>query len=118
MDGGTGTEVERRVKEAGDPTAVDDSGWSCAQALLHPDVCEAVHADYFGLGAEVVITNTYASNRLILEAAGYGDETGQTNTVACERAIAARASSGTDDSLVVGSISCHQPCENLHICWF
>ena len=31
MDGGTGTEVERRVKEAGDPTAVDDSGWSCAQ---------------------------------------------------------------------------------------
>ena len=80
-----------------------------AQALLHPDVCEAVHADYFGLGAEVVITNTYASNRMILEAAGYGDETGQTNTVACERAIAARASSGTDDSLVVGSISCHQP---------
>ena len=47
MDGGTGTEVERRVKEMGDPTAVDDSGWSCAQVSepLALDSCRHTDTD-------------------------------------------------------------------------
>lgn len=83
MDGGTGTEVERRVKAAGDPTAVNQSGWSCAQALLHPEVCQEVAAEYLRTGCEIVIANTYASNRMILEVAGYGNETAKTNANAC-----------------------------------
>ena len=58
MDGATGTEVERRVLARGDSSAVTATGWSCAQALLHPDVCQAVHQDYFEAGAELVIANT------------------------------------------------------------
>ena len=110
MDGGTGTEVERRVKEKGDPTAVNVTGWSCAQALLHPDVCEEVHAAYYKLGSEVVIANTYASNRMILDRAGYGEQIQQVHASACGAAMAARTSTATsEDALVVGSISAHPP---------
>ena len=104
MDGGTGTEVEKRVKCKGDPTAVNVTGWSCAQALLHPDVCEEVHGEYFGLGSEVVITNTYASNRMILDTAGYGDRIEEVHEKALGAAMAARAAAAaSDDALVVGS---------------
>ena len=109
MDGGTGTEVERRVKELGDPTAVDVIGWSAVQALLHPEMCETVHTDYLGVGAEVLIANTYASNRMILNATGFGEKVAETNAQACEAANAARTKAGSDDTLVVGSISCHPP---------
>eukprot|EP01043_Picozoa_sp_COSAG02_P042737 COSAG02_NODE_3656_length_6410_cov_2.706703_4_plen_253_part_00 len=110
MDGATGTEVERRVKEMGNPTAVNKTGWSCAQALHHKDVCQEVHASYYAAGSEVVIANTYASNRMVLDRAGYGEQVREVHSSACDAAMAARATAATrDDALVVGSISAHPP---------
>ena len=109
MDGATGTEVERRVLARGDPSAVTATGWSCAQALLHPDVCQAVHQDYFEAGAELVIANTYASNRMILQVAGFGEQVAEVHERACGAAMAARSASAGDGALVVGSMSGHPP---------
>lgn len=48
IDGGTGTECERR----GVP--VLDGAWSSGGALSHPEIVRAVHQDYITAGAEPV----------------------------------------------------------------
>lgn len=45
LDGGTGTELERR----GVPVVAD--AWSGGGAMTHPDVVRQVHADYIAAGA-------------------------------------------------------------------
>ncbi len=56
IDGGTGTEIQRR----GVP--MDDRTW-CAEAnLLAPDVVRDVHRTYVEAGAQLLIANTFASS--------------------------------------------------------
>jgi len=114
LDGGTGTEVERLVKESGGDEAslaTDCKGWSCAQALHHPHVCEAVHASYINAGAQAVIANSYASNRLVLAPAGYGAEVACINesAITCAQMARGKAGQAAENVLVVGSMSCHPP---------
>ena len=59
----TGTELERR----GVP--MHDVSWSGIASLSHPDILRQVHVDYVAAGAEVVIANTFAASRYLLEAA-------------------------------------------------
>ena len=54
IDGGTGSEVDRR----GVPPL--DLAWNAGGALSHPDVLRQIHRDYLELGAQVVISNTFA----------------------------------------------------------
>ena len=49
IDGGTGTEAERR----GVP--VLENAWSGGGALSHPDIVREIHEDYIGHGAEIII---------------------------------------------------------------
>ena len=63
LDGATGTELERR----GVP--MHDVSWSGIASLSHPDILRQVHVDYVAAGAEVVIANTFAASRYLLEAA-------------------------------------------------
>ena len=56
IDGGTGTEIQRR----GVP--MDDRTW-CAEAnLIAPDVVRDVHRSYVEAGAQLLIANTFASS--------------------------------------------------------
>jgi homocysteine S-methyltransferase len=56
IDGGTGTEIQRR----GVP--MDDLTW-CAEAnLVAPDVVRDVHRSYVEAGAQLLIANTFASS--------------------------------------------------------
>ena len=56
IDGGTGTEIQRR----GVP--MDDRTW-CAEAnLVAPDVVRDVHRAYVDAGAQLLIANTFASS--------------------------------------------------------
>jgi S-methylmethionine-dependent homocysteine/selenocysteine methylase len=56
IDGGTGTEIQRR----GVP--MDDGTW-CAEAnLIAPDVVRDVHRAYVDAGAQLLIANTFASS--------------------------------------------------------
>lgn len=99
IDGATGTEVGRRgVPEL--PNA-----WNGGAAVSHPDVLREVHRDYIRLGAEIVISNTFATCRHCLEAAGVGGDFELYNRRGVELAVEARAAENAPDVLVAGGIS-------------
>ena len=100
LDGATGTELQRRGAQ------MDPAAW-CGPATLHNDhLLTQIHADYIAAGADVVTANTFASSRLMLAPAGYGDRVGEINRRAVEAALRAREQSGRADSVcVAGSLS-------------
>lgn len=99
LDGGTGSELERR----GVP--MDPDAWCGPATLDHASVLEVIHRDYIAAGADVITANTYASSRLMLGPAGYGDRLEAINRTAIDAALRARAASGRSDVLVAGSLS-------------
>lgn len=99
IDGGTGTECERR----GVP--VLDGAWSSGGALSHPEIVREVHRDYIVAGAQVIIANTFSTHRHALEAAGVADDFAQYNRSAAELATQARAAAGNDSVVVAAGIS-------------
>jgi homocysteine S-methyltransferase len=104
LDGATGTELERR----GVP--MDGQAWSGVANLTHPDVVRQIHEDYIRAGADVVITNTFATARSLLDAAGLGERVAEVNRRAVELAREARdRAAGGRDVWVAGSISTMAP---------
>lgn len=99
LDGGTGTELEKRGVD------MDAEAWCGPATLDNVDVLERIHLDYIEAGADVITANTYASSRLMLEPAGYGDRVEEINRAAVAAAHRARAASGRSDVLVAGSLS-------------
>ena len=68
-----------------------DETW-CGSASLNTQVLEQIHLDYINAGAEVITTNTYASSRLMLEAAGLADSFEEINSKAIFAAQQAKCS--------------------------
>jgi homocysteine S-methyltransferase len=99
LDGGTGTELERR----GVP--MDPEAWCGPATLEHAGVLEGIHRDYIAAGADIITANTYASSRLMLGPAGFADRFEEINRSAIGAAHRARAASGRDEVLVAGSLS-------------
>ena len=100
LDGGTGTELDRR----GVP--MHGVAWCAAALHTHPEVVRQVHEDYIRAGADIVITNTYASARHSLERTEMADEVRELNTRAVNLAKEARESAAEDRRVyVAGSIS-------------
>ena len=84
LDGGTGTEIQRR----GAP--MDDIAWCAAATKTHPDIVRAVHEDYIRAGADVITANTFGTARHVLEHAGLADEVATLNLQAVALAREAR----------------------------
>ncbi len=99
IDGGTGTEVERR----GVPQL--ENAWNGGGTLSHPDIVRGIHEDYIERGAEIVISNTFATSRNVLEDAGVAELFEDYNRRAVELACEARDQTGHHDVLVAGGIS-------------
>lgn len=99
IDGGTGTEVERR----GVPQL--ENAWNGGGALSHPDIVRDIHKDYIRHGAEIVISNTFATSRNLLEDAGVPELFADYNRRGVELACEAREAMGRRDVLVAGGIS-------------
>ena len=99
LDGGIGTELERR----GVP--MDTEAWCGPATLEHADVLEEIHRDYIVAGADIVTANTFASSRLMLKPAGLADRLEEINRTAVMTAHRAREASGRPDVLVAGSLS-------------
>jgi homocysteine S-methyltransferase len=104
LDGAMGTELEAR----GVP--MHEKTWSAAALLSHPDVVRAAHADYIRAGAEVIIANTFASGRHMLEPTGLGAEVAEANRAAVRLAREAREEAAEAPVAVAGSI-----CEWVHM---
>jgi homocysteine S-methyltransferase len=107
IDGGTGSELRRRGM------ALDAAAWSGLASLTHYDLLKSIHADYIANGADVVTTNTFATTRFVLEAAGHGREFATINARAVAAAREARDASGRDVA-IAGSLSCLPPRFDVH----
>ncbi len=106
LDGGTGTELERR----GVP--MDSAAWCGTAALEHQDAIRDLHEDYIRAGADAIITNTFATHRPLLEAAGLGDRVAVIVRRAVEAALEARDRAACPGVLVAGSMST-MPANNI-----
>ncbi|MBT5432306.1 MAG: homocysteine S-methyltransferase family protein [Alphaproteobacteria bacterium] len=113
IDGATGTEVERR----GVPKV--EHAWNGGGTLSHPEIVREIHLDYIRHGAEIVISNTFATHRHCLRDAGVEDQFEEYNRRAVELAIEARSMMNKPDVLVAGGLSYwsfierHPPLEDL-----
>ena len=99
IDGAMGTELEAR----GVP--MDDTVWCGAAVIDHGDVAQAIHEDYIRAGADVIITNTFATARHVLEPAGHGAAVATVNQKAVELARRARDQTADRPIAIAGSIS-------------
>ncbi len=99
LDGGTGSELERRGIQ------MSQEAWCGAASLQHAATLEAVHLDYIKAGADIITANTFASSRLMLGPAVRSDQVDIMNRAAVLAAMRARDASGRQDVLVAGSIS-------------
>lgn len=64
LDGGTGTELQRRGFAARLPL------WTAEAARLAPDLLRQIHADYLAAGADIVTANTFRTQPYTLRRAG------------------------------------------------
>jgi S-methylmethionine-dependent homocysteine/selenocysteine methylase len=98
IDGGMGTELEK----AGVP--MDGKVWSGRAVLSHPDVVRQIHENFITAGAEVIIVNTFAAARHMLEPGGYGEHVKEININAVQLAKQARENVACEPVAIVGSI--------------
>lgn len=99
LDGGTGTELERRG------IVMNPQAWCGPATLDNAALLEQIHCDYIAAGADIITANTYASSRLMLGAAGFGDQFEEINRIAVKSALNAREKSNRPDVLVAGCLS-------------
>ncbi|MEA2780392.1 MAG: homocysteine S-methyltransferase [Rhodospirillaceae bacterium] len=100
LDGAMGTELQLR----GAP--MDHVAWSAVALETHPELVRQIHEDYISAGADVIIANSFAASRHVLEPAGLGDRVAALNRRSVELAKAARERAGKDrDIAIAGSIS-------------
>jgi S-methylmethionine-dependent homocysteine/selenocysteine methylase len=114
LDGGTGTDIQRR----GAPMSGDT--WCADANLTHGDIVKEVHLDYIARGADIITANTYATSPLTFSHIGRLDDVNKIDAVAV--AIAKEAASGSG-VCVAGSMSTMRPMQigtdrnNLSIEW-
>lgn len=98
LDGGVGTELERRG------ATMDRRAWCGPASAENAALLQEVHEAYIAAGAEVITANTYASSRIMLKAAGMADRTEEVNRIAVDAAQRARDGSQRPVALA-GSLS-------------
>jgi homocysteine S-methyltransferase len=108
IDGGMGSELEARGAR------MDHEAWCGLANLESPDLVRAIHEDYIAAGAELVIANTFPTNRAALDAAGYGDRVEEANRAAVAAAFEARDRAGRPVT-VAGSMSIWGPHEEVRL---
>src|SRR4029079_12150612 len=80
LDGGTGSELRRRGY------ALDAHAWRAPPALADFALVRSIQSDYIAAVADVISTNTFATTRFVLEAAGLGERTPAVGPTALSRA--------------------------------
>ena len=103
MDGGMGSEIERRGM-------ISPTTWSGGPMLTHPELVKDIHQEYIEAGAEIIITNTFGTGRDMLEIGGLEHKVAEANKLGIEAAVQARRNAGTEDSVVIAaSVSTMRP---------
>jgi S-methylmethionine-dependent homocysteine/selenocysteine methylase len=100
LDGGTGTDIQRR----GAPMHSDT--WCADVNGTHLDIVEAVHRDYVAAGADVVTANTFATSALSFNYYKRDDDVLRLDALAVSAAKSAVAGTSV---VVAGSVSTMRP---------
>ena len=91
MDGGTGSELQRRGVEVLLGSRGDKLGpWSATANVDAPDVVQQVHQDYLRVGADVIISNNFRTTRTRLAPVSLGDRWTEYAAAGGRLAVAAR----------------------------
>ncbi len=100
IDGGTGTDIQRRGG------AMSGDTWCADATLTHPAIVREVHAGYIRAGAEIIIANTFATSALLFNALGRDED-----LIEIDRAAAALAKEAAANRqvAVAGSVSTMRP---------
>ncbi len=90
LDGGTGSELQRRgadvLKQADDHV----KAWSATANIEYADVVRQVHSDYLRVGADIVSSNNFWTTPTRLERIGERDNWREYATAAIQNAVQAR----------------------------
>lgn len=98
LDGPTGTELQRRGFDTRLPL------WSARALIDAPEVVQAIHEEYIRAGADVITTNSFRTNRRVVERAGLSPEKAEQLTqLSVEIAQRARDAAGRANVLIAGS---------------
>jgi len=103
LDGGTGTEIQRK----GVP--MDSEVWCAMANLTHGDAVREVHAAYLRAGAHVITANTYASSPLSFSHLGREAEIKHIDRTAVRLAREAVEEAASSPVAVAGSCSVMPP---------
>jgi S-methylmethionine-dependent homocysteine/selenocysteine methylase len=91
MDGGTGSELQRRGVEVLLGSKGDKLGpWSATANVDAPDVVQQVHQDYLRVGADIIISNNFRTTRTRLAPVGLGDRWAEYARAGGQNAVRAR----------------------------
>lgn len=102
--GGMGTEISARGIKTTLPL------WS-SEALLHAhEVVREIHIDYINAEAEIIVTNTFRTQRRTFDKKGIGDEAKNATILACRLAQEALEETGKRDVLIAGSVAPLEDC--------
>ena len=104
FDGAMGTQIQRHQLKA--PEYGGKEGANDLLVLTRANLIEDIHARYFGVGCDVVETNTFGSSRLKLDEYGLGHRTYEVNFKAAiiARRAADRFSTPDRPRFVAGSM--------------
>jgi S-methylmethionine-dependent homocysteine/selenocysteine methylase len=111
LDGGTGTELQRRGVDVEKGTRGDEIGpWSAAANFDAPDVVREIHEDYLRAGADIIISNNFYTTPAMLERIGKQDEWEAYTRRGGELAVQAR-DAVNPDAYVAGGIAPPYQCD-------
>lgn len=99
LDGGTGTELEKRG------VLMDGAAWSGPAAATSAATLTEIHLDFLNAGARIITANTFAASPLMLGHSSDLHLTDEINRAAVVAAQRARDLFGEADVIVAGSIS-------------
>ena len=104
LSGAMGTELERRGINIGLPL------WSAHALTTSPDVVRQIHCDYIDAGADIIVTNTFRTNRRVFATARLPDRSLELTAGAIELARQARRNFPQREILIAGCVAPVEDC--------
>ena len=106
LDGGTGSELQRRGVEVlhGASETRRMSAWSALANIEAAEVVRQVHTDYLRVGADAIISNNFWTGPTRMASVGLADDWERYARAAGENAVAAR-DAANPDAYVLGGIA-------------
>ena len=104
MDGGTGSELQRRGVDVLKGATDRLKAWSATSNIESADVVQQVHQDYLRVGADIIISNNFWTIPSAMERIGLRDRWKDYAGAAADNAIKAR-DAGNPEAYVAGGMA-------------